>query len=133
MVSKVGLISFYLLESPKNSVLSRPRDSGVWIDETETIDASLPQGSQVEATAPPNPLCGPVSSQQEAQAVVGPGPVASPSPTPSPSPASSPEPETIPGAVAALTSMGFSRPDAEEALRQTNNDVSRATSLLVRS
>ena len=86
----------------------------------------------MEATAPPNPVCGPVSSQQEAQAVVGPGPVATLGPVPNPGPARSPEPETIPGPVAALTSMGFSRPDAEEALRQTNNDVSRATSLLVR-
>ena len=41
-------------------------------------------------------------------------------------------PEAIPGPVVTLTNMGFSRLDAEQALRQANNDVSRAASLLIR-
>ena len=120
------------------SVLSRGRDSGIWIDGPE-------------ATAPPNPADEPGSSQQDAQPVVSPspavasrGPVASPGPVATSGPVANRGPVAnsgpvasrgsgaIPGPVATLTNMGFSRLDAEQALRQANNDVSRAASLLVR-
>ena len=144
------------------SVLSRGRDSGIWIDGPEV------------ATAPPNPADEPGPSQQPAQPVVSPspgpvvnsvpmanpgpvvnsvpvanrgpvansGPVANRGPAPLCGPVDRPVansgpvanrgPRAIPGPVASLISMGFSRLDAEQALRQTNNDVSRAASLLVR-
>ena len=114
--------------------MSRARDSGIWIEGPEV------------ASAPPNPADQPVvSSQHQAQPVVSPspsvascGPVASPGPLAdsgqvvSCGPVANLGPEAIPGPVVTLTNMGFSRLDAEQALRQANNDVSRATSFLIR-
>ena len=114
--------------------MSRARDSGIWIEGPEVV------------SAPPNPADQPVvSSQHQAQPVVSPslsvascgpvadsGQVANSGPVASRGPVAHLGPETIPGPLVTLTSMGFSRLDAEQALRQANNDVSRATSFLIR-
>ena len=144
------------------SVLSRGRDSGIWIEGPEV------------ATAPPNPADESESTQNESassqQPVVNPspavascgpvttrGPVATRGPLANPGPMANRGPVANSGPVAnhalaansgpvasfgsgaihgpsvdTLTNMGFPRLDAEQALRQTNNDVNRAASLLIR-
>ena len=89
-----------------------------------------PQSSPVQGASAPR-VASPASVVRPGQ-VVNPGPFVTPRSNLGPVAGVSRVPNQVPRDVSKLLAMGFPRAGAEEALREANNDVSRATSILLR-
>ena len=107
------------LAQPVNSISLVPPgrgiNSGPWV---------TPQSSHVQGDSP-----APVVRPSQA---VNTGPFVTPRSNLGPVAGANRVPNQVPRDVGKLMAMGFPRAGAEEALREANNDVSRATSILLR-
>ena len=117
-------------------------DLGIQLAQSVNSITVVPPGRGVNhgpwVTPQPSPVQGDSPAVASPAPVVRPGQVINPGPWVTPRSNHGPVaganrvPNQVPRDVGKLMAMGFPRAGAEEALREANNDVSRATSILLR-
>ena len=111
-------------------------DLGIQLAQSVNSITVVPPGRGVNpgpwVTPQPSPVQGASPAVASPGQVVNPGPWVTPRSTLGPVAGTSRVQNQVPRDVGKLMAMGFPRAGAEEALREANNDVSRATSILLR-